>query len=178
MKNDPHGTWCSPDGKYRVSLSKHAFDDMLRLARKHAPSEIGTALVGSYSDSGDEALVEELAPVSADSRSGRFTFHRGVAGLRQFLRRVFTASAGRTHYVGEWHSHVGGAPIPSPTDEQNMMQIASDPKAQCPECLLVIFGLNDPAVDLGVYVFSQKRGRIDLQRIVDPVNDVSTDREL
>lgn len=163
MNGELHGTWRSKNGEYNVSISRRVFGDMVRLARGHAPKEIGTALVGSYADNGHEALVTQLAPVTADSRSGRFTFHRGVAGLRRFLRHVFLASQGRTHYVGEWHSHVGGAPIPSLTDEENMMEIAGAPNARCPECILIILGLNGDAVDLGVYVFSRTRGRIALQ---------------
>lgn len=158
-----HGTWRSPDGEYTVSISRRVFENMLRLARERAPMETGTALVGSYSDDGHDAVVTELAPLTADSRGERFTFHRGVAGLRRFLRSVFRKSAGRTHYVGEWHSHPGGAPVPSPTDEENAMEISVDPKAQCAECILVILGLNDQTVELGIYVFSQTRGRIDLQ---------------
>lgn len=162
MNGELHGTWRSKNGEYAVSISMRVFEDLVRLARKQAPAEIGTALVGSYADDGHEALVTELAPVTADSRSGRFTFHRGVAGLHRFLRHIFSASRGRTHYVGEWHSHVGGAPVPSSTDEENMMEIAGAPSAQCPECILIILGLNGDAVDLGVYVFSRTRGRIDL----------------
>jgi hypothetical protein len=97
----------------------------------------------------------------------RFNFHRGISGLGGFLRRLFRLSAGRTHYIGEWHSHVGGPPVPSPTDEQNMMDIARDPKARCPEAICVILGLNDGRGELAVYVFSAEHGRQDLVRL-DP----------
>lgn len=163
MTSDLHGTWRSPDGKYTVSISSEAFEDMVRLAREQAPVETGTALVGSYSDDGHQAVVTALAPMSADSRGERFRFHRGVAGLRRFLSRVFNSSGGRTHYVGEWHSHPGGAPVPSATDEENAMEIAVDPKAQCAECIFVILGLRGQTAELGIYVFSRTRGRVDLQ---------------
>lgn len=163
----PHGTWRSADGKYVVCVSARAYKDMLRLARKHAPVEAGTALVGTYSDDGHIATVAGLAPMTPDSRGSRFSFHRGVSGLGGFLRRLFRLSGGRTHYVGEWHSHVGGPPVPSPTDEQNMMEIAGDPRARCPECICVILGLNDDKGELAIYVFSAAPGRIDLVRL-DP----------
>lgn len=157
-----HGTWRSPDGECTVSISRPVFEDMLRLARERSPMETGTALMGSYSDDGHDAVVTELAPLSADSRGERFTFHRGVAGLRRFLGRVFRKSGGRTHYVGEWHSHPGGSPVPSGTDEANTFEIANDPKAMCGECILVILALHDDGPDVGVFVFSRVRGRIDL----------------
>lgn len=156
------GTWRSADGKYTVTILRACFDDMLRLARSQAPVEVGTSLVGSYSDDGHHAEVQSLAPVSQDSRGARATFHRGVAGLRRFFRELFATSRGRTHYVGEWHSHPGGAPFPSGTDEVNTLEITHDPKSMCPECILIILALRDDIPDLGVFVFSRVRGRIDL----------------
>lgn len=163
MSAQVHSSWSSPDGAYVVTIGNECFDAMVRLARKHVPVEIGTPLVGSYSDDGRQAHMSALAPVSADSHGARTTFHRGVAGLRRYFRELFKSSRGRSHYVGEWHSHPGGAPFPSPTDETNMLEIANDPKAECAECILLILGLDEAGTDLAVYVFSRARGRVDLK---------------
>lgn len=159
-----HGTWRSNDGVYTVTIERTCFEAMLRLARERMPVEVGTSLVGSYSDDGHRAQVQSLAPVTSDSRGGRTSFQRGVTGLRDFFRKVFKRSGGTTHYVGEWHSHPGGAPSPSRTDEANTMEIARDPDARCPECILVILALTDTDADLGVFVFSRTRGKIVLRR--------------
>ena len=165
MKNHPHSVWRTEDGVYTVTVEYACFESMLQLAGERAPVEVGTSLVGSYTDDGHHAYVRSLAPLTPDSQGGRFTFQRGVAGLRDFFRKVFKRSRGMTHYVGEWHSHVGGAPIPSGTDDTNTMEIARDPSALCPECILVILALREKKVELGVYVYSRKHGRLTLARI-------------
>lgn len=160
-----HSFWRSADGLYTVVIAQACFDEMVHLARSRSPNEIGTSLVGTYSDDAKVAYATGLAPVSKDSRGARTTFQRGIAGLRRFLSTTFAASKGRTHYVGEWHSHPGGAPVPSPTDEENSMEIASDPEMRCPECILIILSLQGETVEPRVYVFSRKRGRLDLLRM-------------
>jgi integrative and conjugative element protein (TIGR02256 family) len=165
MTEPSHSSWRSTNGKYAVTIGWDCFEAMLRLARRHHPNEIGTSLVGSYSDDGHGAFVAGLAPVSDDSHGARTTFHRGVAGLRRFFEKLFTASKGRSHYIGEWHSHPGGAPVPSSTDEANTLEIANDPRAQCGECILVIVALQRNKAVLGVYIFSRGRGRTALIRV-------------
>jgi hypothetical protein len=53
-------------------------------------------------------------------------------------------------------------PHPSGTDDANMFAIAREPKALCPECLLVIFATDKERDQIGVFVYSRSRGRIDL----------------
>jgi len=139
---------------------------MIKMARKHYPHEVGTSLVGRYSDDGFEAFILDTAPLSPDSRGSTISFYRGVAGLRKFftkLRRVFD---GKRYYVGEWHSHPNGSPLPSGLDNSNQFAIAHDRKTNCPECILVIIGgsLSSPA-EIGVFVYSLTRGRVALYRV-------------
>jgi integrative and conjugative element protein (TIGR02256 family) len=173
MKESIHSVWRPPDGEYTVTIERPCFDAMQRLAREHYPREVGTSLVGGYSDDGYRAWVTGLAPLTPDSRGTRNTFYRGALGLREFFRGLFTSSRGRTHYVGDWHSHPDGPALPSPTDDHNALSIARDSKAQCPECLLVILGGNSTAPDLGVFVYSRKRGRIVLSAEPESVRDTS-----
>lgn len=166
---DPvHSVWRSPCGRYTVALKKDCFDEMRQIARQYYPDEVGTALVGSYSDDGRQATVTALAPLTADSLGTRNGFRRGVQGLLGFFQRVFRSSSGREHYVGEWHSHPGGKPVPSGTDDANSLAIARDPSARCAECVLIIVALacgrDGDAVDTGVFVYSRTRGRVVLAR--------------
>jgi integrative and conjugative element protein (TIGR02256 family) len=136
---------------------------MRRLAATHHPNEVGTSLVGTYSDDGHRATVTALAPLTNDSRGARSTFYRGASGLGQFFRGLFTSSKGLAHYVGEWHSHPGGVPTPSGTDDANMFAIASAAEAKCPECILMIVATNGDRAELGVFVYSRTRGRIEMK---------------
>lgn len=155
--------WRSSCGNYTVEISKRAFRDMLRLAREHAPQEVGTSLIGSYSEDGYRAIIRALAPLTEDSRGSRFSFVRGVSGLECFFSRLFRRFRGRRHYVGEWHSHPGGTAIPSSIDDKNQRAIVNDDGADCAECILVILGGTVPhASNLGVFVYSRRCGRTDL----------------
>lgn len=136
---------------------------MTELAQTHYPKEVGTSLVGCYSDDGFEASVLDLAPLSSDSKGSRTSFYRGIAGLRKFFAKLCRSSAGRRHYVGEWHSHPNGTPIPSGTDNRNQLAIAKDSKTDCPECILIITGGTFSNFnELGVFVYSRKRGKVTL----------------
>lgn len=156
-------TWRSSCGSYTVILKGPFLEESSRLARERYPNEVGTALVGSYSADGWQARVHDLAPLTPDSCGGMAWFRRGMRGLRSFFRRLFRESRGLSYYVGEWHSHPDGEPIPSRTDDRNMMDIASDADAHCPECLLVLLSVRASAVETAVFVYSRERGRLDLQ---------------
>ena len=124
---------------------------------------MGTSLVGYYSDDGFEASVLDLAPLSSDSKGSRTSFYRGIAGLGKFFAKLCRTFSGRRHYVGEWHSHPNSTPIPSGTDNRNQLAIAKDTKTDCPECILIIIG--GPLSnfnELGVFVYSRKRGKVTL----------------
>ena len=133
------------------------------MAQEHYPNEVGTSLVGCYSDDGFKASVLDLAPLSADSKGSRTSFYRGIAGLRGFYKKLREAFSGKRYYVGEWHSHPDGAPIPSYMDNQNQLEIAEDAKTNCPECILIIIGGSLSNFDeIGVFVYSRKNGRVNL----------------
>ena len=153
--------WQSDCKRYTVLISKYCHRKMTEMAQEHYPNEVGTSLVGSYSDDGFEASVLELAPLSPDSKGSRTSFYRGIAGLRNFFTKLRKTCSGRRYYVGEWHSHPDGGTVPSGTDNQNQLEIAKDTKTGCPECILIIIGGTDSNFNkIGVFVYSRKRGRV------------------
>lgn len=157
--------WRSRCGQYRVRISRRCLPKMLSIARAHTPVEAGTSLVGQYSGDQHTAYVLDLAPLTEDSDGRRRSFTRGVRGLKEFFGKLFSRFRGRRHYVGEWHSHPGGSCSASDIDDANQSDIAADGKTECPECILLILS-GDVAfaesADLGVYVYSHTRGRVEL----------------
>lgn len=134
---------------------------MMEMARTHYPNEVGTSLVGCYSENGFEASVLDLAPLSPDSKGSRTSFYRGVAGLGKFFIKLRQTFSGKRHYVGEWHSHPNAAPLPSQTDDRHQLAIAKDTYTACPECILVLIGHTlSKAEEIGVFVYSRKRGKV------------------
>lgn len=168
MKPSIHSTWRSSCGRYTVQLTEECVAEMTRLAKEHYPREVGTALVGSYSDDGFCAQVTGLAPLTEDSRGARTRFQRGSRGLREFFDRVFRKSRGLVHYVGEWHSHPDGPAEPSSVDIASVMDIARDPKVQCPECILIVGATDSRAMTLGVVVCSYRIGKVKLRMAISP----------
>ena len=155
--------WQSDCQKYTVRLSNACFLKIRKMAQSHSPNEVGTSLVGCYSDNGFEASILDLAPLSSDSKGSRTSFYRGVAGLRKFFTKLRENFSGKRHYVGEWHSHPNAPPFPSQTDDKHQFAIAKDTHTACPECILIIIGYTLSNVhDIGVFVYSRKRGRIPL----------------
>jgi integrative and conjugative element protein (TIGR02256 family) len=137
---------------------------MLAVAKRYAPIEVGTSLIGRYADNGWRAIVVGLAPLATDSKGSRNEFYRGVKGLRQFYRKLFKRFHRQRHYVGEWHSHPNGSPSPSTTDRVNQNAVAADHQTDCPEAILIILGgqlSSKPA--LGVFIESRTRGLIELR---------------
>jgi proteasome lid subunit RPN8/RPN11 len=166
-KLDVHSKWESTSGRYTVVLEQSCYDEMLRLALTQLPNETGTALVGSYSDDGSQARISGLAPMTSDSKGTPSTFRSGIRGLRKFFAKLMRSQAGLVHYVGEWHSHPGGAPNPSPTDDANSMAIAMDTDYHCPELVLIILGIYHEQTEVRIFVYSRSCGRVDLH-CIDP----------
>lgn len=162
MTSQPERVWRSSCGTYVVVLERACAEAMQKLAREHYPREVGTSLCGSYSDDEHTAVISRLAPLTSDSHGARSTFVRGVTGLRAFFRQLFAGSKGREHYVGEWHSHPNGAPVPSTTDDDNMLAIALDEKAHCPECILIVVATRPDGVSIRAFVYSRTNGKVDL----------------
>ena len=156
--------WRSECGRYVVEIKPSALQQMVRLAREHWPNEVGSALVGTYTKDGDLARVTGLAPIAPDSKGKRTAYVRGVEGVTEFFQSLFASSKGRHYYVGEWHSHPGGRPVPSGVDDRNGAAIARNPREMCPECIMVIIGGWEKP-DIGVYIYSRVRGRLNLYRV-------------
>ena len=163
VSRPPPLRWRSESPRYSVIIRKQCFREMLALAKRHAPVEVGTSLIGRYSNDGWQAIVVGLAPLSKDSKGSRNEFYRGVKGLRKFYRQLFERFHRQRHYVGEWHSHPDGPPSPSPTDNVNQGAIAKDRATECPEAILIILGGKLSSVpELRVFIQSRSHGLVAL----------------
>jgi integrative and conjugative element protein (TIGR02256 family) len=135
---------------------------MGRLSAEAWPTETGGVLIGHYTADHRCALVSQVLPAPSDSHSGPAWFHRGVAGLQQELESLWQNQG--WYYLGEWHLHPGGVPLPSATDYRQMHAIATDEQYKCPEpLLLVLAGAPSQSWRLGVFVFPRGGAHVQLQ---------------
>ena len=171
----PSYRWKSTCKRYTVIISKPCILKMSEIAQEHYPNEVGSSLVGAYSHDGFQAYVLEVAPLSSDSKGTPTSFYRGTAGLRGFYKKLRRGFFGRRYYVGEWHSHPDGTPFPSDTDNATQLNIAQDVNTACRECILVVIGGILSSFDqIGVFVYSRERGRVNLHRGRNPETPLAT----
>ena len=163
MRRLPPLAWRSACGTYEIVVVRRCFLSMREMALAHAPVEVGTSLLGQYTDRNNVATVLGLAPLTPDSRGTRWSFLRGVKGLKEYFAGVYKKFRGRRYYVGEWHSHPGATTSASDVDDYNQADLSKTERSQCPEAILLIVGGDlEQKPTLGVYVYSRTRGRVDL----------------
>jgi len=138
------------DRRFGLRLSKHQVWQILRMCVCANGTEVGGILVGVYTSAHDCAIVKVVSGAPPDSQSGRAWFNRGVHGLQVWLDLQWYRR--RHYYVGEWHFHPHGLPVPSQTDIRQMTSIASSARYRCPEPVLLIIG-GDPAAEWSVKAF-------------------------
>lgn len=124
--------------------------ELVTTSRRYYPNEFGGLLVGRYSDDLTTCFIEANI-VPKDYKSSRFTFERGKKGVVEKLEYYYN-QVPKLLYIGEWHTHPDGLPIPSVTDRLAMKQIATDDKVTIVSPVLLIIGLFKEYHQLGVFV--------------------------
>ena len=116
-------------------------------------NETGGLLIGRYAEGQRVAVVTEALPAPVDSKAGPNWFVRGIRALNAKLK--WRWNSGRGYYLGEWHFHPGGAPIPSNPDCTQMRSISESAGYSCPEPVLLIIGGTTSAFEVRSYVFQR-----------------------
>lgn len=105
-------------GATRVSITDDVVSTMRELRRKAGRNETGGVLIGTYDLVRNVVHVVAALPAPPDSKQAPSYFIRGKKDLKPQIEALAAGSAGRLHYIGEWHSHPGAVPArPSVDDE-------------------------------------------------------------
>jgi len=147
-------TWSgrTRDGTYGLLIEEKVLRTLDHMCRDAGTVETGGVLVGRYSDDLAVAIVREATPPPLDSRRGASWFRRGVAGLRDELRRRW-ASNERSYYLGEWHYHPAVHLEPSQTDIGQMIEIRDDRNYHCAAPVMLIFGQSSDGGECSIRAF-------------------------
>ena len=124
--------------------------ELCQLAAEHYPNEYGGLFVGRYVNDHKELRVEHTV-LPKRFKSSSFSFERGVEGLRKILRQFFNQSPSLI-YVGEWHTHPNGRPVPSSTDTSALRLIATHHEVSIENPTLLIIGVERDVYEFGFYV--------------------------
>jgi integrative and conjugative element protein (TIGR02256 family) len=151
----------SRDRKFGLSLKESLLLEGLKECTDSASQETGGILVGYYTPTHDCAVVTALSGPPEDSIHGPRLFERGTKGIQRWISRLWREQ--RHFYLGEWHFHPGGAPVPSSDDREQMKRLSKDKKLKCPEPILLIIGGNPQgAWTANAYVFPVRKEYVPL----------------
>jgi len=153
----------SDDERFALEIKTKELGKMLQLCVDAGRLETGGIVVGNYSQSHEVALIWDVSGPPHDSKSGATWFQRGVRGLQAWLHRLWNKNH---YYLGEWHFHPGGRPIPSDTDLRQIKEISDSADYRCPEPVLIIVGGSAAGSwELAVYVSPRNRSLVELREI-------------
>lgn len=158
--DEPIEFW-SEDRKFGLRLERQHVRQLVELASSTSRDETGGVLIGHYTDRLDCAVVTRVVPPPSDSSAGKSWFRRGTALLRELIAGYWRRGQG--YYVGEWHLHPGGSPVPSSTDAQSMREIAESEQTACPQPVLLIIGDAAPSWSMSATVFPVKSSAVTLR---------------
>lgn len=137
----------------KVRLPQQIFIVMQEQIAKHYPNECGGILVGHIE--GDTATVENII-IPTRFLSSPVFFRRMASFINKCLQKIFKQSNGKTIYLGEWHSHPDGWPVPSSTDCQTMRKIAQHDGVRIQTPLLLIISYDRKIYNEKFYLFSNE----------------------
>jgi integrative and conjugative element protein (TIGR02256 family) len=120
----------------RCWLSLSLFAEMCREASLANPRETGGVLLGYWS--GTQAVICSLVSAGPKSQKRNDNFVPDHDFQERQIATLYKAS-GRLHtYLGDWHSHPDGLPLPSGLDRRTLKKIARYGPARAPMPLMLI----------------------------------------
>jgi len=133
-----------------IVIDDKLVNQLCRLGSDHYPKEYGGLLVGRYVNDSKELIIEETV-LPKKFKSSVVSFERGVEGLRKTLKSFFDRSPSLI-YVGEWHTHPDGMPIPSPTDSSALRTIVAHHEVSIENPVLLIIVVSSKNYEVGFHV--------------------------
>jgi len=128
---------------------------MLAAAERHGDYETGGMLIGYEGLArADEVVVTELIDGGPRARHNEYAFHPDGRWQRKELARVYTESGRVATFLGDWHSHPHGLPLPSDVDVETAARTAANERARAPRPLTVIIGRDEDDWILGAFRFN------------------------
>lgn len=159
--------WSAGDS-FGLRVYRRDLEEVVDLCRKAHPKETGGIIIGTYTAALDCAVVANFTVPPKDSRFGTTWFRRGVMGLKRILNAAWRRNE---FYLGEWHFHPNGEPIPSSTDRNQLAELAGSIMVNCAEPILLILG-GDPKFQWKIQTFVSPRNKtlMEMFAVAEPRN--------
>lgn len=119
----PGCCYCNHDRKVSVSIDGEPMNLMKKLVAESSGIETGGVLAGYVDENRDFRITHASGPgPNAICRPDKF--EKDVVYCQQWLDDLTAKSAGKTVYLGEWHSHPNRNNKPSNTDIKSLTDIS------------------------------------------------------
>jgi integrative and conjugative element protein (TIGR02256 family) len=113
--------------------------------------ETGGLLLG-YRAEGELVVVDATGP-GPNACHRRFSFNPDGCWQREQLAKIYRETDGVLTYLGDWHTHPGGLPLPSAQDKATAAAVAAAPRARTANPLTLIAGISASDVLFCAYLF-------------------------
>lgn len=127
--------------------------------------EICAAIVGRISDDGSTAICSAILGLTKGARFDVEIDQEQADRIARELTDLWAQTGGEIYYLGDWHTHPGASSEPSELDCETSQARARDPKARCPQHVMLISGADGLRCMLSV---DGVTGRLARQREPEP----------
>ncbi len=119
-------------------FDRNALDELHAAARHWPLRETGGALLGWREE--DQYVVSRVLGPGPDAKHGFGSFEPDGRWQSEQGAETYRESGRTIAYLGDWHTHPRGAPVPSQQDRKTAKMIAEDPDFRSLEPLYAIVG--------------------------------------
>ena len=154
----------------RLHIGAPIVGDLLRASACAAPNETGGILLGHSLPAG--ALVTVIVGPGPRAKHERTSYDPDQDWPEREVASAFRDAPG-LEYLGDWHSHPGGAARLSPTDRRVLTLIAHSAPARCPRPFMVLISGDLERIRIAAFRFDG--GRASKVRIACVPAEVRTD---
>ncbi len=147
---------------YEIRIEPSAYNSILSWIRRServngSRIETGGILFGQIDEFLKVIWINEISGPPSDSIASPECFICGTKGVNEMNYEKNNRTTGTVSFVGMWHTHPHGRPIPSPTDLSAMKTLLGDNKDYLGKTfLMLIFGGTSSSPKISANLFERK----------------------
>jgi integrative and conjugative element protein (TIGR02256 family) len=126
-------------------LASESAREMIDEARSWVPCETGGVLLGWRR--GPDVVVTHVIDAGPRAQHGQTWFRPDSDWQADRIARLYEDSGRTLSYLGDWHTHPDGRPVPSRRDVRTLRCIAGAAEARCPDPVMLIWGSTGSSAD-------------------------------
>lgn len=139
-------------------------DALTREAARAYPYETGGVLLG-YQGENETIVITTIIGPGPNARHAHQAFVPDHEYHAREVAKVYSASGRRWTYLGDWHSHPGGAARLSWRDRATLQRIARSPAARARQPLMLIAAGKQQSWELTVHRLLSRSSRMPTERL-------------